>query len=111
MVLGVVGSSPITYPFKLKLRNREAFFVMTTKYYVYILFSVDFNRFYIGQTSDIEERIKRHNNGAEKSTSPYKPWKLLGFIEKDSRSEAVILERKLKNLNSEDLRKFISKYM
>jgi hypothetical protein len=38
------------------------------------------------------------------------PWEIVGFIEKESRSDATILERKLKNLNSEDLKKFILKY-
>jgi putative endonuclease len=46
----------------------------------------------------------------EKSTAPYKPWRMILFIEKVSRGEAMILERKLKNLNTEDLEKFIVKY-
>lgn len=79
-------------------------------YSVYILFSNSANRFYIGQTNNLEERLIRHNNGYEKSTSPYKPWTLVLSINKDSRGEAMILERKLKNLNTEDLRKFIDKY-
>jgi len=78
--------------------------------FVYILYSEKGNRYYIGQTSDVEARLHRHNSGYEKSTSPYMPWKLLCKIEKPNRSEAMILERKLKNLNTEDLRKFILKY-
>jgi hypothetical protein len=35
---------------------------------------------------------------------------MIGGIEKQTRSEAIILERKLKNLNKEDLNKFIAKY-
>ena len=46
----------------------------------------------------------------ESSTSPYVPWELILTIAKESRSEAMILEKKLKNLNSEDLIKFIIKY-
>jgi putative endonuclease len=46
----------------------------------------------------------------EKSTAPYIPWVKVLVIEKPTRSEAMILEKKLKNLNSEDLRKFITKY-
>jgi hypothetical protein len=34
----------------------------------------------------------------------------VGFIERPNRSEAMILEKKLKNLNSDDLKKFASKY-
>ncbi|MCB9056063.1 MAG: GIY-YIG nuclease family protein [Chitinophagales bacterium] len=79
-------------------------------FYVYILFSEGFDRFYIGQTNDIENRIARHNSGMEKSTSPYVPWSIVCVIEKGSRSESMILERKLKNLNRLKLIRFIEKY-
>ena len=55
-------------------------------------------------------RIARHNSGTERYTSVYKPWEKVLVIEKTSRSEAVILERKLKNLNRERLLQFIEKY-
>ncbi|MCB0819876.1 MAG: GIY-YIG nuclease family protein [Bacteroidetes bacterium] len=79
-------------------------------YQVYILFSKQNNRYYIGQTADLPARLERHNSGLVPSTRPYLPWDLLLNIPKPNRSEAVILERKLKNLNSEDLKKFIEKY-
>jgi putative endonuclease len=79
-------------------------------FYTYILYSESHNRFYIGQTSNIKDRLNRHNSGHEKSTKPFTPWKIIGHSEKNSRSEAMILEKKLKNLNSEDLLKFIDKY-
>jgi putative endonuclease len=77
---------------------------------VYILKSILHNRFYIGQTHDLSCRFRLHNNKKVKSTAPYCPWILIGYIKKDSRSESIILERKLKNLNREDLIKFINKY-
>ena len=79
-------------------------------YYVYILYSDKGRRYYIGQTENLENRLKRHNSKLELSTSPYVPWELILTISKKSRSEAMILEKKLKNLNSEDLIKFIIKY-
>lgn len=80
-------------------------------YQVYILYSESFDKYYIGQTNDIIERLKRHNNGYVKSTSNYLPWKLIGFIEKQNRSEAMNLETKLKNLNRTRLKIFIEKYL
>jgi putative endonuclease len=80
------------------------------KCFVYILFSESHNRFYIGQTNNFSVRLEKHNNGYEKSTAPFAPWKQILIIEKNSRSEAMMLEKKLKNLNSDDLRKFIQKY-
>jgi len=79
-------------------------------FYVYILYAASFNRFYIGQTSDVSKRLQRHNSGNEKSTSPYAPWELIMSLEKTTRPEAMKLERKLKNLNTEDLQRFIEKY-
>ena len=80
-------------------------------YYVYILKSDQFDKYYIGQTNDIDERLRRHNAGMEKFTSVYRPWQLVGYITKETRSEAMILETKLKNLNRQRLLAFIEKYM
>tara|TARA_B100000508_G_scaffold132802_1_gene122047 strand:- start:58 stop:306 length:249 start_codon:yes stop_codon:yes gene_type:complete len=80
------------------------------KYFTYILKSVNHDQYYVGQTNNMENRIHRHNNGYEKYTAKYKPWKVALIIEKNSRSEAIILERKLKNLGSKRLKEFIEKY-
>ncbi|MBP1640789.1 MAG: hypothetical protein H6Q17_2372 [Bacteroidetes bacterium] len=47
----------------------------------------------------------------ETFTSMYRPWILVGYITKETRSEAMALEIKLKNLNRERLISFIQKYM
>jgi putative endonuclease len=44
------------------------------------------------------------------STKPYLPWKNVLLIEKQTRSEAMILEKKLKNLNRARIIAFINKY-
>jgi len=77
---------------------------------VYILFSELHNRYYIGHTADLDLRINRHNKGYEISTKPFIPWKLIWSCEKTNRGQAMILERKLKNLNRDRLLKFIRKY-
>ena len=79
-------------------------------YTVYILHSKSAGRYYIGQTRDISDRLRRHNSGYEKSTQNGAPWILLCQIEKATRSEAMKLERKLKNLGTERLQTFIIKY-
>jgi putative endonuclease len=78
--------------------------------YVYILYSEAFGKYYIGQTNNISDRLNRHNNGYEKATSPYAPWKLLWFTEKSNRGEALLLEKKLKNLSQKRILQFIKKY-
>jgi putative endonuclease len=79
-------------------------------FYVYILYTEKFDKYYIGQTKDLDNRLELHNAGFVISTKPYLPWKLTLAIQKESRSEAMILEKKLKNLNRQKLLAFIEKY-
>ncbi len=69
-------------------------------FYVYILFSDKFDRFYIGQTNNIESRLLRHNKGYVKSTKAYKPWDLIHTERFSSRSDALKRESYLKSLKS-----------
>jgi putative endonuclease len=80
------------------------------KYFVYILYSEAFDTYYKGQTYNVHERVQRHNSGREKATARYRPWKLVWYTEKKSRSEALVLERKIKNLSKERTKAFIGKY-
>ena len=79
-------------------------------YYVYILRSLKNGSFYKGSTNDIERRFAEHNEGKEKSTARYVPWVVACRIEKPTRKEAVILEKKIKNITSKiKLKRFIEK--
>ena len=63
---------------------------------VYILFSKRRSRYYVGQTTDIEKRLKRHNQGGVPSTKMGTPWELVLQIEVEDRTEAILLEKKIK---------------
>jgi len=65
-------------------------------YFTYILYSQAKSKFYVGQTNDINDRLKRHNSGESLSTKHGVPWKLIYSIELATRSEAVLLETKIK---------------
>ena len=80
------------------------------KFYVYILESEVNHSFYIGQTQDLTKRLIYHNNGYSTYTKPYRPWKVFAYLECESRAEAMIMERKIKNLKSKfKVRDFIIK--
>ncbi len=79
-------------------------------FFVYILYSLKADTFYKGQTNNIEDRVRRHNLGLEKFTSSGKPWKRLWTTTKSSRSNALLLESKLKNLSRKRLLEFMKKY-
>lgn len=63
---------------------------------VYIVYSQKRSRYYVGQTYDIENRLIRHNSGLVVSTKTVAPWDLVYIQNVNSRSEALILEKKIK---------------
>ena len=63
---------------------------------VYILHSITTDRFYIGQTISLKDRLDRHNSRNVPSTKNGIPWKLIWSAEKPTRSEAVKLENRIK---------------
>ena len=83
---------------------------MRMEFYVYLLSSQKFNRFYLGQTQKLKERIKEHNSGKVRSTKYYLPWKLIGYEVYGTRQEARKRENYLKSLkNKEYLLKVVKK--
>jgi putative endonuclease len=65
-------------------------------YKVYILYSKKINRYYVGSTSDLQDRINRHNQGRSTYTKKGMPWELIKCFDYLNRSEAVRLENKIK---------------
>lgn len=66
--------------------------------------------FYKGQCSNMNERLKRHNSGYEFATKLGIPWVLLWLTQKKTKSEAVKLELKLKNLSRQRTIELMQKY-
>jgi putative endonuclease len=67
-------------------------------YFAYLLKSVSpgINKSYAGYSTDVEKRLKKHNNNkGAKSTRGYK-WKLIFKKKFNSKSEAMSYEYKLK---------------
>ncbi len=63
---------------------------------VYILWSESLQKFYVGSTNNLEDRLKRHNSGQSNFTAKGKPWKMIWNFELKERQEAVKLENKIK---------------
>ena len=76
-------------------------------YYVYILKSQIKKIYYIGSTSDVEERFKLHNSSKARWTKRYQPWVLKHTEEFSTRGEAVKREKFLKSLKN--IEKFLDK--
>jgi putative endonuclease len=69
---------------------------------LYILKSTVDQRFYIGTTANLNDRIKRHNEGRSKSTRSRRPWEVVYVQEFASRGEATARERQLKKWKNKD---------
>ena len=63
---------------------------------VYIIQSHLDNSFYKGFSIDPYTRLEYHNRGESKYTSGKMPWKLVCLLSFDTKSEAIIKEKKLK---------------
>ena len=66
-------------------------------FFVYVLYSEKYQRFYTGMTVDVLKRLKQHNLRQNKSTKAYIPWKLIYTKEFETRVEAREKEKYLKS--------------
>ncbi|MBI4982242.1 MAG: GIY-YIG nuclease family protein [Candidatus Omnitrophica bacterium] len=57
-------------------------------YYLYILLNEAKNRTYAGVADDVEKRLKEYNAGRVKSSSPYRPYKVIHTESFETLSEA-----------------------
>ena len=67
-------------------------------HYVYILYSAKLDRYYVGASADVEQRLAFHNHPLEtrKFTAKGIPWKLCVSIDFQTKKEALSAERKIK---------------
>jgi putative endonuclease len=72
----------------------KAFFM----YIVYVLYSVAYDKIYIGYTSNLENRFKSHNELGTKGWSiRFRPWSILLTENFDLKSSAMKREKQLKS--------------
>ena len=73
------------------------------KYYTYIIYSKEYDKYYKGYTSQLLQRLEQHNNKESRYTSKFAPWKLVYFEEFENKTEAIKRERSLKKYSKEQL--------
>ena len=66
-------------------------------YFVYAIKSINRNYIYVGMTNEVERRFDEHNTGKNKTTRPYKPFKLFYSEKFRTRTEARKREKYLKS--------------
>jgi len=66
-------------------------------FYVYVLYSTTSDKYYVGHTEYLEERIARHNSVDHNGwTKRYQPWELHWQLGLTTRSKAMLAEQYLK---------------
>ena len=73
-------------------------------FYVYILFSLRLDQYYIDQTQNLKDRIFLHRNSGSKSTKKANDWEMKYTEAFESRSAAMLRELEIKKKKS---RKYI----
>lgn len=63
---------------------------------VYAIKSISHKFIYVGMATNLDERLYQHNSGFNKSTKPYKPFRLIYTEEYESSIKARIREKQLK---------------
>ena len=69
-------------------------------YKVYVLKSINHDKYYIGQTKDLGKRLDWHNSSRARWTKRFQPWVLVHSETFQNRSEAIVKERQLKALKN-----------
>jgi putative endonuclease len=64
--------------------------------YVYVLYSVSNQSFYVGFTYDLKARLVKHNKGLNFSTKSYRPWELIYYEAHRNEGDAKRREKYLK---------------
>lgn len=69
-------------------------------YYIYILFSEKLNKYYVGYTANIQDRLYKHNNKHLGFSNAAKDW-ILKYSEKyQTKSDAMKREKEIKKWKS-----------
>ena len=69
-------------------------------YFVYILYSTTKDKFYIGYTSDLNERIIRHNQKSKGFTGSTNDWELKYHETFENKIDALNREKQIKSWKS-----------
>ena len=70
------------------------------KSYVYILKSQNDGKFYIGHTSDLTDRVRRHNYGESKSTRSRRTLDMVYWEELENLGIAIKKEKHIKDFGA-----------
>ena len=92
--------------------GRMSFFDFVMSCFCYILYSVESDRYYIGETDDLEERLSRHKSGffRQSYTARSGDWEVFLALPCINRVHARKVEKHIKSMKSREYIKNLKKY-
>ena len=76
-------------------------------FYIYIIYSKDFDVYYKGFSENVVQRLIYHNENRSKYTSNKGIWKLVYSKSFETKKEALVEELRLKKLNRKSIESLI----
>jgi len=81
-------------------------------FYAYILYSAVRNKYYVGSTSNLQNRLKKHNTNHSGFTSHTGDWRIVWSEVFETRTQEILKEKEIKNWKSRlMIEKLIAKYI
>jgi putative endonuclease len=71
-------------------------------YFVYIIYSPKLDKYYIGFTADINDRLAKHNRKSKGFSNLGRPWELVYYECFETKQEAMSREKQLKGWKNKD---------
>ncbi|WP_237235663.1 GIY-YIG nuclease family protein, partial [Sphingobacterium mizutaii] len=106
----VTGSIPVASTTERKASNKWSFFAFkefilqfSLMYTVYIIYSPSLDRYYIGFTQDITDRLRRHNSKSKGFTNRANDWIIVHVESFNQKNEAMRREKEIKGWKSKKL--------
>jgi putative endonuclease len=65
-------------------------------YYCYIIYSAAKNKFYVGSTSNLDDRVKKHNSNHKGFTGSHLDWEIKWAQAFDQKTNAMAREKQIK---------------
>ncbi|GGH16702.1 GIY-YIG nuclease family protein [Pedobacter zeae] len=71
-------------------------------FYAYILYSAARNKYYVGSTSNLQNRLKKHNTNHSGFTGHTGDWRIVWSEVFATRTQAILKEKEIKNWKQAD---------
>ena len=77
-------------------------------FFVYIIYSDKFDKYYKGFSTNPHQRLVQHNSGESRYTKSFTPWKLIYIESFENKTQALKREKGLKKYSKSQIKYLVS---